>query len=110
MEAGDPKKQLILFVHGFPEFWYSWRYQLKEFSKDYHVIAIDQRGYNESDKPDGVSNYHIDRMVSDIRQFVKKLGKPNRCLLDKKFLSTSVFEENNFNLHVLKQVIQFCRS
>lgn len=78
VEAGDPKKQLILFVHGFPEFWYSWRYQLKEFSKDYHVIAIDQRGYNESDKPAGISDYHIDRMVSDIHQFVKKLGKLNR--------------------------------
>lgn len=65
----------MLFVHGFPEFWYSWRYQLKEFSKDYYVIAIDQRGYNESDKPSGVSEYHIDKMVGDIRQFVKQLGK-----------------------------------
>lgn len=81
MEKGDPKKKLILFVHGFPEFWYSWRYQLKEFSKDYHVIAIDQRGYNESDKPAKISDYHIDKMVGDIRQFVKQLGK--NCLSTK---------------------------
>lgn len=75
VEKGDPSKPLILFVHGFPEFWFSWRYQLKEFSKDYYVIAIDQRGYNESDKPSTVSAYHIDKMVGDIRQFVKKLGE-----------------------------------
>lgn len=35
IERGDRKKPLILFVHGFPEFWYSWRHQLTEFSKDY---------------------------------------------------------------------------
>lgn len=75
VEKGDPKKKLMIFVHGFPEFWYSWRYQLKEFSKDYHVIAIDQRGYAESDKPTSISDYHIDKMVGDLRQFVKQLGK-----------------------------------
>lgn len=75
VEKGDPAKPLILFVHGFPELWYSWRYQLKEFSKDNYVIAIDQRGYNDSDKPAEVSEYHIEKMVSDIRQFVKQLGE-----------------------------------
>lgn len=75
VENGDAKKPLMLFVHGFPEFWYSWRYQLKEFSKDYHVIAIDQRGYAESDKPGKISDYHIDKMVGDIREFVKQLGE-----------------------------------
>lgn len=54
---------------------YSWRYQLKEFSKDYHVIAIDQRGYAQSDKPSKISDYHIEKMVGDIRQLVKQLGK-----------------------------------
>lgn len=75
VEKGDSSKPLMLFVHGFPEFWYSWRFQLKEFSKDYHVIAIDQRGYAESDKPKKVSDYHIDKMVGDIRQLVKQLGE-----------------------------------
>ena len=72
---GDPKNPLILFVHGFPEFWFSWRYQLNEFSKDYYCVAIDQRGYGESDKPKSVSSYDIDNMVGDIRQFVKQLGE-----------------------------------
>lgn len=41
VEAGDRNKPLILFVHGFPEFWYSWRHQITEFSKDYwYVLAL----------------------------------------------------------------------
>lgn len=79
VESGNPKNKLMVFVHGFPEFWYSWRHQLKEFSKDYHVIAIDQRGYAESDKPTRVSDYHMDEMVSDLREFVRKLGKKFKC-------------------------------
>lgn len=71
----------MLFVHGFPEFWYSWRFQLKEFSKDYHCVAIDLRGYGLSEKPTKVSSYHIDLMVEDIHQFVKQLGEPIRNLV-----------------------------
>lgn len=81
VENGDPSKPLILFVHGFPEFWFSWRHQLKEFSKDYHVIAINQRGYEESDKPAKVSDYDIDFMVEDIRQFVKQLKREKFTLI-----------------------------
>lgn len=65
----------MVFVHGFPEFWYSWRYQIKEFSKDYWTITIDQRGYGDSEKPTNLSDYHVDNMVEDIRQLVKALGK-----------------------------------
>lgn len=72
----------MVFVHGFPEFWYSWRYQIKEFSKDYWTITIDQRGYGESEKPTKVSDYHADNMVEDIRQLVKALGKQTNVLVN----------------------------
>src|SRR5438128_12522272 len=42
---------LMLFVHGFPEFWYEWREQLREFGRDHQAVAPDMRGYNLSDKP-----------------------------------------------------------
>jgi len=42
---------LMVMLHGFPEFWYSWRHQIREFGKDYQVVAPDLRGYNDSDKP-----------------------------------------------------------
>lgn len=45
------ESELILFLHGFPEFWYSWRHQIPEFARDYKVVALDLRGYNESDRP-----------------------------------------------------------
>src|SRR6185369_6871751 len=46
---GSKDKPLIVMIHGFPDFWYTWRDQMEALSKDYQVVAIDQRGYNLSD-------------------------------------------------------------
>ncbi|KAG5684138.1 hypothetical protein PVAND_013379 [Polypedilum vanderplanki] len=81
VEKGNPTKPLIVFVHGFPEFWYSWRHQIKEFSKDYWTITIDQRGYGDSEKPSKISEYHINNMADDIRALVKKLGREKFILI-----------------------------
>lgn len=70
--AGDGP--VILFVHGFPEFWYAWRDQLKEFSRTHRAVALDMRGYNLSDKPAGVENYRAKYLVEDLRQFIDHLG------------------------------------
>ena len=51
------KGPLIVLIHGFPDFWYTWRAQMPALAKDHQVVAIDQRGYNLSDKPEGVENY-----------------------------------------------------
>lgn len=61
------KGPLILFLHGFPEFWYEWKDQLREFGKDHLAVAPDLRGYNLSDKPSGVDNYRIGALLEDIR-------------------------------------------
>ena len=71
---------LMLFLHGFPEFWYSWRHQISEFAKDYTVVAIDMRGYNKSDKPKEKSAYAIAELVKDVEGVVKSLGY-DRCIL-----------------------------
>ena len=47
----DPGKKLMLLVHGFPELWYSWRWQLEAFKEDYEVVAFDLRGYGQTEKP-----------------------------------------------------------
>lgn len=57
---------LMLFLHGFPEFWRTWRAQLLEFGRDHLAVAPDQRGYNLSDKPADVAEYRADRLVADI--------------------------------------------
>src|SRR5215510_4053739 len=50
---------LVVMIHGFPDFWYSWRKQMEALSDRYQVVAVDQRGYNLSDKPNGVENYDM---------------------------------------------------
>jgi epoxide hydrolase 4 len=72
---GDKKNSLIVMIHGFPDFWYSWREQMDALSKDYYVVAIDQRGYNLSDKPKGVENYDMRLLVGDVAAVIKHLGR-----------------------------------
>ena len=61
---------LLILLHGFPEFWYSWRYQIPALAKHFTVVAPDMRGYNESDKPAGVASYHIDRLTGDVEGLI----------------------------------------
>ncbi len=57
---------LVVMIHGFPDFWYSWREQMPALAEHFQVVAIDQRGYNKSDKPEGVDNYTVDKLVADV--------------------------------------------
>jgi pimeloyl-ACP methyl ester carboxylesterase len=65
---------LILFVHGFPEFWYEWKDQLQEFSRDHFAVAPDMRGYNLSSKPAEVKAYRAGHLVEDLRLLIDHLG------------------------------------
>ena len=66
--AGSADKPVILFLHGFPQFAYTWRDYLKTFGHDYQAIAPDLRGFNFSSKPLGRKNYSLDIVVEDIKQ------------------------------------------
>lgn len=72
--------ELMLLLHGFPEFWYSWRHQIPEFAKDYKVVALDLRGYNDSDKPTGVNAYRMSELIKDVAGVIQGLGY-DRCIL-----------------------------
>ncbi len=56
----------VVFLHGFPEFHYSWNAVMDELVEDYRLIAPDQRGYNTSDKPNDVDAYRLPLLVADI--------------------------------------------
>ncbi len=71
----------MLFVHGFPEFWYEWRRQLVEFGADHLALAPDMRGYNLSSKPREVREYRIPYMVEDLRQLLRGLGRRSCTLV-----------------------------
>lgn len=68
------KGHLIMFVHGFPEFWYEWKNQLEDFGQDHLAVAPDMRGYNLSSKPAEVDQYQVKYMVEDLRALAEKLG------------------------------------
>ena len=72
-ESGD-HENLVILLHGFPEFWYSWRHQLDFLSKRYHVVAPDMRGYNLSDMPARVEDYRLDVLVEDVAGLIQHFG------------------------------------
>jgi pimeloyl-ACP methyl ester carboxylesterase len=74
VEAGEGS--LVVLLHGFPEFWYSWRHQIPALvDAGFRVIAPDMRGYNTSEKPDTVADYDIDRLADDVSDLLAHLGE-----------------------------------
>jgi len=72
---------LIVMIHGFPDFWYTWREQMAGLSDRYQCVAIDQRGYNLSDKPQGVENYDMRLLDGDVIAVIKRFGKEKAIIV-----------------------------
>src|SRR5208282_3850187 len=72
---------LIVMIHGFPDFWYTWRDQMEALSDQYQCVAIDQRGYNLSDKPKGVENYDARHLVNDVAAVIRALGRDKATIV-----------------------------
>ena len=72
---------LMVMIHGFPDYWYSWRNQMEALSDKFQCVAIDQRGYNLSDKPKGVENYDMRLLVGDVAAVIKSLGKDKAIIV-----------------------------
>jgi pimeloyl-ACP methyl ester carboxylesterase len=80
--AGPEDGALAVLLHGFPECWYSWRRQIPLLAQaGYRVLAPDQRGYNLSDKPEGVRSYQIDRLGADILALIRTLGRERATIV-----------------------------
>ncbi len=73
--------RLVILLHGFPEFWYSWRHQLDALSDEYTVVAPDMRGYNLSDKPSGVKEYAIEKLVDDVIGLIHHFGHEQAAVI-----------------------------
>jgi len=72
---------LVVMIHGFPDYWYTWRQQMPELAKNYQVVAIDQRGYNKSDQPEGVENYAMPKLVGDIVAVIEHFGREKAIIV-----------------------------
>jgi pimeloyl-ACP methyl ester carboxylesterase len=80
VEAGEGP--LLVLLHGFPEFWYGWRLQIKPLAAaGYRVVAPDMRGYNLSSRPKGVKAYDTDPLTADIRALIQERGAESALLV-----------------------------
>jgi epoxide hydrolase 4 len=73
--AVDGDGPLVLFLHGFPESWYSWRHQIAALAPRFRVVAPDLRGYGDSDKPPGVAAYALPELVADVQGLIEAFGE-----------------------------------
>ena len=76
VEAGPADGDPVLFLHGFPEFWYGWHRQIPAFARaGYRVIVPDQRGYHRSEKPPDVDAYRLPELVEDAHGLIDATGR-----------------------------------
>lgn len=81
VEAGPKRGDLVILLHGFPETWRCWINQIEPLANaGFHVLAPDQRGYNLSDKPKGLSAYRLNNMVEDVVGLIKGFGREKAIL------------------------------
>jgi pimeloyl-ACP methyl ester carboxylesterase len=66
---------LVVMLHGFPDYWYTWRDQMRALAGDHEVMAVDLRGYNRSDRPAGVDQYRMPILVEDVAAVIRHRGR-----------------------------------
>ncbi len=72
---------LVVMIHGFPDFWYTWRHQMAGLADGYRVAAVDLRGYNLSDQPEGVAAYAMPLLIGDIAAVIRHLGEESAIVV-----------------------------
>lgn len=66
---------LVVLCHGWPELWYSWRHQIRDLAAaGYRVVAPDQRGYGQTDRPEAIDQYTQLHLVGDMVGLLDALG------------------------------------
>jgi pimeloyl-ACP methyl ester carboxylesterase len=75
-DCGQHNSTCLLFLHGFPERKESWRSCLHAFGDRYHCVAVDNRGFGDSDRPQVVADYAMSQILEDIRAVITTVGKP----------------------------------
>ena len=71
--GGIENGPVCLLLHGFPESWITWRKVIPSLENHYKIVAVDLRGYGDSDKPEGIENYTNKLMASDIAGILAEL-------------------------------------
>lgn len=82
VQDGPQEGPPLIFLHGFPEFWFGWRQQIPFFAgAGYRVWAPDQRGYNLSEKPTRIEDYNLDLLAADVAGLIRQTGRDKAFLV-----------------------------
>lgn len=79
--SGPAKAPLVVMIHGFPDYSESWAELTPKLNDAYRTVAIDTRGYNLSDKPKGVENYAMAKLIGDIQAVIKAEGRDKAIVI-----------------------------
>ncbi|HVA80906.1 MAG TPA: alpha/beta hydrolase [Candidatus Binataceae bacterium] len=79
--AGAGVGPMVVMLHGFPECWYSWRHQMRALSRSFDCVAPEMRGYGATDAPRGAANYTLDKLVGDVADLLKALGRKRAVIV-----------------------------
>ena len=72
---------LVVMIHGFPDFWYSWRHQMPALAQHYRVVAMDLRGYNQSDQPEAQEAYAVPHLIGDVAAVIAACGEEKAVIV-----------------------------
>ena len=72
---------LAVFIHGFPDFWYTWRHQIEGLSGSFAIAAMDTRGYNLSDAPSDVDDYAMEHLIEDVAAVITNEGRESAVII-----------------------------
>ena len=75
------KGPLVVMIHGFPDYWYTWRHQMAALADTHQVVAMDLRGYNRSDKPAGLESYKMPLLVADVHALIRHHKKEKAVIV-----------------------------
>lgn len=72
---------LVVMLHGFPDYWYTWRHQIPAIAEKHQVVAIDLRGFNKSCKPEKVEDYALPKLVGDVKAVIEHFGASSATVI-----------------------------
>ncbi|MEM3442353.1 MAG: alpha/beta hydrolase [Candidatus Bathyarchaeia archaeon] len=97
--------KLLLLLHGFPDFWYVWRFQIPVLAKHFRVVAPDLRGYNETDKPEGVDAYRLHFLVGDVLGLIYALDETRAVVVGHDWGGVVAWSLAAFNQRAVEKLV-----
>ena len=79
--TGPKDAPLVIMIHGFPDYWYTWRDLMGALGDAYRCAAMDTRGYNLSDQPKGEDNYRYNHLIADVEAVIAAEGRKSAIII-----------------------------